>query len=593
MRSHLTGFFGALAVIGSAAYLAISLYALVGLASRPDVERTVVVMAALIVAVALPRPLPTEWRRGAGVGIAVGLVGVLGLEFVAGNASIGAGQIGALLGAVLVYPVLGWVWSHDAPPWLTRVGFVLLFVFTAVALVRTILDGGGLGHDESAYALKARAWVAETPHTGWQLHRAPLNSFLAVPIVIFTESEVALRLLAAAMALVSLVAVGLVGNRLAGGWGALVAMATVGSSVPFLRRGSEFLTDVPSAGALLLMVWVVLTIVADPERRRTWVYWLAPLVAAAFYMRYQSALAIAGIAMGVGLAWPGVVAKLRRPLLATAGLTLVVLTPHLVWATIVTGRPWGVVLQTGEAGGRQFLGEGLVDYAGMFPVHLAGPVGAAMMAIGIAWVLWKSVTHVLGSRDLENRVALFVLITVVVAVVPLGLIAHGEPRFVFFPVWLLIAVASSSVVRFVLRLGHPYRALALVVAALLWLPLFNETVRRVDRNAEARAETFSIVVDASNRIQDDGPGSCAVLTTYQPQVTWYSTCSTELLRSRDGSVGLEGLDAQREYVLLFENGKRQPSNDVLDDYIDLDQGIAVPARNDGIGDATIIELSED
>lgn len=591
MRPQLTGFFGALAVIGSAAFLAISLYALVGLASRPDLERTLVVMAALIVAVALPRPRPREWYGGAALGIAVGLIGVIGLEFIAGNASIGAGQVGALLGAALVYPVLGWVWTHDVLPWLARAGLAVLLAFTAVALVRAILDGGGLGHDESAYALKARAWVTDTPHTGWQLHRAPLNSLLAVPIVLFTESEVALRLLAAAMAIVSLVAVGLVANRLADGWGALATVATVGSSLPFLRRGSEFLTDVPSAGVLLLIVWLVLTIVANPDRYGSRVYWLAPLIGAAFYMRYQSALAIAGISLAVILAWPRVVARLRWRLLVTGGLTLAILAPHLIWATIIADGPWGVVLQTGEAGGRQFLGEGLVDYTRLFPIDLAGPVGAAVMAIGIAWVLWKSAAHVLGRRDFESRVGLFTLITVVVAVVPLGLVSHGEPRFVFFPVWLLIAVGASFVVRLVLRLGHPYRAVALVVTSLLWLPLFTETVRRVDRNAEARAESFSIVVDASNRIEDDGSGTCAVLTTYQPQVTWYSTCSTELLRNRDGGLGLEDLDAEREYVLLFENGKRQPPDDILDDHIDRDAGIVVPARNDAIGDATIVDLN--
>lgn len=591
MRPQLTGFVGALAVIGSSAYLAISVHALTGLAARPDVERTGVVLVALIGAVVLGKPTSDGWQRGAGLGIAAGLVGVLGLEFLAGNPTIGAGQVGALLGAVLVFPVLGRAWSRPAPNWLVSAGLVVVFAFVSVALVRSILDGGALGHDESAYALKARAWVDGTPDTGWQLHRAPLNSLLAVPIVLFTESEVAFRLLGAVLALVSLVGVGLVGSRLGGRWAAAVAVATVGSSHPFLRRGSEFLTDVPSAGLLLLIIWIVLTVVSDPDRYSRRVIWLAPLVAGAFYMRYQSALAIVGIVLAVSIVWPRIVARLRKPIARAVGLTVLLLVPHLIWATSVSGRPWGVVLQTGEAGGRQFLGEGLVDYFRMFPIDLVGPVGALVAVTGIGWVVWKTITRLSGTRSPDGDVALFIGIVVVVAVVPLGLISHGEPRFVFFSMWLLIAVGSSAVVSLTLRLNSPYGAVALVAAATLWLPLFTETVRRVDANAEARGDTFAVVADASNTIEADGSGTCAILTTYQPQVTWYSTCSTELLRLRNGSLGVEHLDAEREYVLLFENGKRQPGDDVIAGNLDLTDATVVPAQNDGIGDATIVDVS--
>jgi len=74
-----------------------------------------------------------------------------------------------------------------------------------------------------------------------------------------------------------------------------VAVATVGAALSFLRRGSEFLTDVAAAGILLTIVRLVLLIVGDPETNAHRVWWLGPLVAAAFYMRYQSALAVVGI----------------------------------------------------------------------------------------------------------------------------------------------------------------------------------------------------------------------------------------------------------------------------------------------------------
>ena len=227
----------------------------------------------------------------------------------------------------------------------------------------------------------------------------------------------------------------------------------------------------------------------------------------------------------------------------------------------------------------------------MFPVDLAGPVGTLVAAVGMLWVVWQSVGRRRGSDRVDSRVGLFVVIVVLVAVVPLGLVAHGEPRFVFFPMWLLIAVGASVIVRGASELPNPYLAVAVAAAGLLWLPLFTETAGRVDRNAEARAETLSVVVDAGNHIENDGSGSCSILTTYQPQITWYSTCATELLRASDGSIGLELLEGDRRYVLVFDNGKRQPPDDVLDDYVDLSSGAEIKAANDRIGDASVIDVS--
>lgn len=591
MRGWVSGFAAALAVIGGSAYLAISVGALLGLNARPGVERTAVVVVTLALAFLLHDRDGQEWRGGAWLGIAVGLIGTVGLELVAANPSVGAGQIGALFGAIVVFPALSMAGSGIPGSTYAMAGLGMLVAFVAIALVRTIVDGGALGHDEAAYALKARSWVAGTPETGWQLHRAPLNSLLATPIVAFTESEVALRLVAALLATGSLLAGGLVAMHRGGPWAGVVAVATVGTSLSFLRRGSEFLTDVPSAGLLLLAVWMVLRAMSDPDRYGRWLVWLGPLVLAAFYMRYQSALAVIGIALAASIAWPSVVRRLIRPLTIAGGLAVAGLVPHLIWATVVAGAPWGIVLLTGDAGGRQFLGEGLVDYAAMFPVELAGPAGAVVTAIGLVWALWKSGQFLFGRRDPDHRAALFILVVVVVAVVPLGLVAHGEPRFVFLPVWLLIAAGAGVLVGIFSRLRQPYLALTVAIAGLVWLPLFAETVRRVDRNAEARGETLTVLVEASNLIEVDGPGDCAVLTTYQPQVTWYSACETELLRLRAGSLGQQLLEADREYVLLFENGKRQPALDVIAEHLDLSEAETIAAANDRLGDATIVDVT--
>ena len=592
MRSFIAGLVGALAVLASGALLAISAAALLGTAATPGFPRSAMVAGLVVLALLLPEPDRDRWKLGALTGLGIGVVGVFGRELMTAEPSIGAGQIGVALGVVLVFPILAVVWNDRFNRRrLVSATLAILFIAVSIALIRTIIEGGALGHDESAYALKARSWLIGTPDTGWQLHRAPALSILGLPLIGFTEAEMPIRLIGAGLAVLALGGVALVGRQFGGAWSAVVAVATVGASLSFLRRGSEFLTDVAAAGILLVIVWLVLLIVGGPETNDHRVWWLGPLVAAAFYMRYQSALAVVGIIVGVLIVWPRIVAKLKRELGMAGGIAVLALIPHLVWATVVTGAPWGIVLFTQRAAGREFLGDGLVDYLRFFPSDLAGPAGAALMALGIGWLIWKGLTPQARDEADDMNVARFILIVVVIAVVPLGLVAHGEPRFVFFPVWLLIAVGSAFAVSLFRLVPLRYQPAAVVIVVLLWLPLFTETVRRVDRNAEARGDTFAVVADASNAIQADGPGTCATFPTYQPQVSWYSTCWTELFHPDDEDLGVGRLKGDREYTLLFENGKRQPEGDTLESYLALGPHKVIPAQNDRIGDAIVVSIT--
>ena len=594
MRSAFTGFVGALAVVALAVMVALSVASLLQFAATPGPDRIAVIAVVVLAALVLPHPEDGAWRIGAWAGVGLGTVGAFAADAFGSGLSIGAGQLGAVAGAVLAIPVLQRMWSADGaapsalPGWL----IAALFALVAVGLVRTILDGGGFGHDESAYALKARTWLQGTPDTGWQLHRAPLNSVLGVPVVAVTENEVPFRLIGAVLGLVALSGVGFVAKRLGGVWSAVIAIATVGASLSFLRRSSEYLTDVSAAGLLLLIVWLVLTIVSEPTTWRRRVLWLAPLVLAAFYMRYQSALGVVAVAVGAVLVWPRVILLLRRELAIAVGLVAIGLVPHLVWATVVTGTPWGVVTLTQGAAGRAFVGEGVIDYLRFFPVDLAGPLGALVMVLGLVWLGTRIGRSVVGvGRDSETDLAWFVVVVAFVSVVPLGLVAHGEPRFVFFAVWLLIAVGSAFGVRLLGRLPRRLALVTVAVAVILWLPLFTETVRLADRNAETRGKTFAVVVDASNAVEIESGGDCGVMTTYEPQVNWYSKCWTERFYPNDEDLGVGRLEGRYRYAMIFENGKRQPQGEALDEYLELGPSEIVPAENDRIGDATVVEVS--
>ncbi len=583
--SQLTGFVSAVAVVSGVVYLFIIVWATTGSASTPGPIRTLFVLVAAVLAVLLGRP-SGAWRRGAIIGVGLILIAVVGVEFVGQNPSLGVGQLGALVGAAVALPLLSSVFSgrhrYLVPGLLT-----LAFVLVAVALVRVVLDGGALGHDESAYALKARSWLSGTPDTGWQLHRAPFITVLGLPVIAFTESEVAIRVVGVLTALFALGVVAMIGARFGGKWVGLLSVAAVGASLPYLRRGSEYLTDVPAAGLLLLIVGVVVRAAREPSNAARSVVWLGPLVAAAFYMRYQSALAVVAIAIGAFVVWPSEMKQLRRPLTLAAAIAVGLIVPHLVWATIVTGAPWGVILETSDAAGRAYLGEGLVDYGRDFFVDLTGPLGAALVLLAAGWIVWVLLSK--SVREGDRSLALFVAIVALVIVVPLGLVAHGEPRFVFFPVWLLIALGSVATVRVVGTMSLRWVPALVAAATLLWLPLLTESVRVVDQNAEGRAESLSVLVDASNQIETDASGTCNVLTTYQPQVTWYSVCFTEFMERGWDPTRFADLPGDRDFVLLFENGKRQPS-DAEERYGDVGVNTQVSAATPVPGDATIIAL---
>src|SRR5690606_29717127 len=122
-----------------------------------------------------------------------------------------AGAIGelvviAVVAAVVVAvigPPLGRLVVRPIPGWLAVVGLIAL----AAVLVRIVVGGGELGHDEAAYALKARAWLEGTPDTGWELHRGIGQSVLALAVLPLSESALGLRLLSVVLSVGTVVAV--------------------------------------------------------------------------------------------------------------------------------------------------------------------------------------------------------------------------------------------------------------------------------------------------------------------------------------------------------------------------------------------------
>ncbi len=578
---------GATAITASVVGLCLAL--VFGVVPRPSLLVPLgAVAAAAIGGWAAQRRLDTGPFR---IGAAFVLVGAVGLLVTGGDgalriALLAGGALATAGGAQILAPL-----GRPLPPWTPMAGLALV----AVVLVRVVVGGGAFGHDESAYLVKAGSWVHDLPGTGWGLHRGIGQSVLAAVILPFTRAEEAYRLVAVVMGLGTVVAVGWLGRTVRSNRVGLVAAAVFAIAPTFLRRSAEFLTDIPSTGLLVvatILLWRWLT-ARDP--RQSTLVWAAAVGAVAVYVRYQSVLSLGLLVVAAVIGYWDRVRSERRAVGVAAGVGLALLLPHFVFAISRTGSPMGIIFQTGEAGGREYLGEGLIDYLSEIHDLLAGPLGGVAIVVGIGWIGFR-LARAAARRDFDEpaRLAVFLGIPALGQILALGLISHGDPRFVFYPVALLITAAALAADDVRRRIPMSlYRAVVagLVVASVASLGINGD---RANRNADARGATFEVLVEAARTVRVGSVGEpCGALTGYLPQMTWYSGCPTARFEEQEPLLAPEV--GPRPYLVFFEDGVRQPTGAVLDAYLALAAGepILVESAGGSLGDARLYRVEGD
>src|SRR5690606_18459236 len=421
--------------------------------------------------------------------------------------TMGAAAAVAVVGPRLLDPV-----TKRLPRSLVAVGLGLV----ALVLIRIVIESGQLGHDEAAYALKARAWLFGTPDTGWDLHRGVGQSAIAAAVLPFSQSPLALRGVAVVFALGTVVALWALGREVGSSGVGLLAAGTLAVAPTFLRRGAEFLTDLPSAGLLFVVALLVWRWLEQTTPSGRLLYAATGIAAIAYYIRYQSILSLGLLALAAAAAyWPRV--RDRIPQLARAVLLgVLLLVPHFAHSVFATGTPWGILLDTAGAGGREYLGEGLVDYARDLPDLLAGQAGALLLLVGLGWGLWCLTEPVHRAR------AVFLLVPAIGQFVLLGLLSHGEPRFVFFPVGLLLVAGALAVDQLRMRLPLWTYQAGVWIAAFTLLGSLAFHGQRFDTNAEARGESLEVLVQVAEAVAAESGERCAIVTGMLPQMTWLS-----------------------------------------------------------------------
>ncbi len=448
-----------------------------------------------------------------------------------------------------------------------------------------VLASGPLGHDESVYAVKARSWYEGTPSTGFDIYRPLGLPVIGWVVLHFSDSEVAFRTAGIALAVGTVTVMWFAGRTMLSSGAAWIGAGLFVASESYLRRATEFLNDLASAGLLLatmLVIWYHF------ERRPDswWLVLAAPLAAGAYYVRYGSVLGLAVIALVAGAVWVQDLRRSWRQIAATGAASLLLLVPHFVYATDRTGSPLGIFqsARTSVDGG----GGGLGEYADFFSELLAGTLGAVVMVAGAVYTLVLVVIAIRKRRwPTMTRTAVFLTASALLFTVALGAFTHAEPRFIFMPLMAVLLVGGQAVAAI---LSHLRVSVRWVIAVPLAVTIAYAAVTGATQMQDAMDTITSrreVIVGAAEVARSDaGDAACSIRSSYVPQLTWYSACSTYTFIDKFLTVD------DTSYLVLFEHGKRQPQGAALDAELARTPGTPMSVvldPHDRIGDGFVYE----
>lgn len=398
-----------------------------------------------------------------------------------------------------------------------------LAVWVLIAAMGMVLSQA-LGHDEAAFAISARG---DVPETGW-LYRSAGTVALARLGLALGTAPWQLRLPVAglnALAVIGVFALGRAAFRArTGAW----AAAVLAGAHPLVLRNTELLSDVPAMACVLMGLAIVVRELEHSDGPRGSLAVAAPWFAAAFYFRYGSAPIIAFALAVAGVLWRRRVLQRPLPVVATIALLALLITPHLAWSRAVTGSMFGVLKISAGMPRRAYVGEGLVTYLTSNPFDFYGALVAPVMIAGL-----------IGAVRSKRIAAKFLGIVAMGQIVALGIQSHGQPRYVFIAVALLVVVGVDTLAQS--RFARPRVALGLVATAWLGVGIAAPIYFRM------RDDTIEPIVHAAAALRaDTGGRRCAVFALIVPQLQWYSGCSVYSV-ALGGSIAVD----QTGYAVSF------------------------------------------
>ncbi|MDO8231799.1 MAG: glycosyltransferase family 39 protein [bacterium] len=411
-------------------------------------------------------------------------------------------------------------------------GFLLgLLIFSGTFFVlESLVSSQPFGHDESVYLTKARSWIDGSPADQFVIYR-PIGMVTSGWILLhFDDSEQGVRTFGVIFGAVTILFTYLFFKRMFNTWVALCVVGVVEASFLFLREAPQFFNDIPSSG-LLIGVLLLLYIYYESAGKSKAIYFVGPLAALSFYLRYgtASALVIIGLVTLLVLV-PKFVkkegvdySKLRTSFV----ISILLFVPHFLQSLISMNDLLGILNLSGKAAGRQYFGEGLLDYLKWLPNDLGG------WALGITAIIGAIVVVIIIFRKnlRENYTSLLWIGSIgLLNFIVTGLLVHAEARYVFFPTVLLSGAGIAGVYCLVKNWSKIFANLLTIIFLLPVLYYGVSNYREIDSFLKKREIVPSSIAynNALKAIRDDSydKGGCALWTVlYHPTSSWYSKCN--------------------------------------------------------------------
>jgi hypothetical protein len=396
-----------------------------------------------------------------------------------------------------------------------RIVYAAIAAWLVVAVI-SLVTGPPLGHDEAAYAVAARG---DAP--AW-LYRSSGMIAVARAGVALGGSAWALRGVALVLGAGVVVATFAAGRAAfdarTGAWSA----AVIATAHQLGARSAELIGDLPATACLLGGTALVVGELDRDAGPRWRLVAAAPLLAAAFYIRYGSAPVIAIIAGAAAVLWWRRLATL--PVAATVVAFALCLVPHVVHSIDVTGSPLGILRAASSMPASKHVGDGLLTYLTSNPLRYFGVLVAPLMLAGLASLVRPAPRW---------RPHVFVVVVALGQLFALGLHVVAQPRYVFFAT-VLLAIAGVDVVRRYaassrspvgLAAGSRVAAGAIAVA---WLGLAIGIVPYNRWLADKRAPLYA----AAEAVRADAHGrTCTVAANVIPQLMWITRCDAVVAKT--------------------------------------------------------------
>src|SRR3954454_2718010 len=423
-----------------------------------------------------------------------------------------------------------------------------LLLIAAIAGLLLIGHGQGLDWDESFYAVVARSLATGSRIAVDPAYRPPGLSVVGILAAPVGFGDVAVRCVSLALGILALASAWLLGRVTLGVGTALVGLAGAIVTTVVLRELPLFHNDLAAAGLALLVMAVLWRELEQRDEPTLRVLAVAPLSAAAFYLRYGIAAALLGIACVAVLLWWRVILRHRVLVLGLLASTIVLLVPHFARAMALTGRPWGVIALAAHVTDKSTPLATAKQFVQWLPARLAGNIGLVLLVAAAVLVGALVIRRLAGRNTLGiGRPVTWLIGTSILTAAATIVVSHPEPRYLLLPLLLAELVGAHAVLLAFVAIAHrmrddPRGRQRLVVAGAAGLVIVAGAVVAYDvRHAIRGFPTRAWIRDLGLAVRDQASQPCAVATTLVAQMEWYSGCTVVSFDRRvDALTGFPG-----------------------------------------------------